>query len=78
MDWYWVDGIELISKAVEKREETKAWGMWLALFPRMTKDNFIPFSQFFKKQTQIITQKSSQEILDEVAEIERRFKERGG
>ncbi|WP_036939441.1 hypothetical protein [Pseudobacteroides cellulosolvens] len=71
MQLYWVDGIKIINKAEEKREEEKAWQMWLTKFPHMTSKTFIPFSSFFKKarEPQELIKRSAEEILQEAKEI---------
>jgi hypothetical protein len=64
------DFIRLIAKAVEKREEAKAWGMWLAKYPRMTKKTFVPFSQFFKAQREPVkVRRPVEEVLAEAERI---------
>jgi hypothetical protein len=67
-------GCELILKAYEKREEEKAWQMWLTLYPNMkTRESFIPFKEFYKKQTQQISKRPAEEILAEAEEITERI-----
>ena len=39
----------LLTKAFKKREEEKAWDMWVARYPYMDKKNFISFNDFLKK-----------------------------
>lgn len=42
----WIDGIELINKALEKRNEQRDWDMWISIYPNMDKNTFIPFEKF--------------------------------
>lgn len=69
------DGFELILKAFEKREEEKAWQMWLTLYPNMTKEKFMSFSEYYQKLRQPISTRSTEEILAEVEEIRKALKE---
>jgi hypothetical protein len=52
MDMNWQDGFNVIAKAHRKETEEKAWQMWLMKYINMTKDSFIPFSEFYKKITE--------------------------
>ena len=47
---YWEDGITLINKAIEKRNEEKDWEMWIAIYPNMDKKTFISFDKFRGKK----------------------------
>lgn len=63
-------GISLIYKAIEKKEEQKAWEMWLMKYQHMDKSSFIPFSQFYKQQTQRkISMRATEDILQEAKAI---------
>lgn len=75
LNLHWIDGIDLINKAFEKREENKAWQMWIAKYPWMAKNEFIPFDKFYKKaiQPKNISQKPAQEILKEAYEIRQKL-----
>jgi hypothetical protein len=65
--------IELLELAIEKREEEKAWQMWLTKYQNMDKKSFIPFSQFYKKAISTeINQRPTEDILKEVEEIRKR------
>jgi hypothetical protein len=66
-------GIQLYWKALEKKEEQKAWDMWLMNYQHMTEKDFTPFSQFYKNSrvTQV-SKKPTDEILKEVEEIRQR------
>lgn len=52
LNLYWEDGINLINKAIEKRNEQRDWEMWISVYPDMDKKTFVPFEKFRgKKQT---------------------------
>ena len=70
------DGLALLNEAREKREEEKAWQMWLAKFPHMDKKTFIPFSEFYQKMSipQQISQRTTEEILADAYAIRARLK----
>lgn len=70
------DFVGLAAKAIDNREEAKAWDMWLTRYPYMTQENYIPFNQFYQKQSQPISNRSDEEILKESLEIRRRAKMR--
>ena len=68
----------LISTAragMEKQQEERAWQMWLVKYPQMTKDTFIPFSEFYKKQLAPakVSKRSAEEILEDASEIRRKL-----
>ena len=70
------DGLALLNEAWAKREEEKAWQMWLAKFPYMDKKTFIPFSEFYQKMSipQQISQRTTEKILADAYEIRARLK----
>lgn len=60
----------LLISALEKREECKAWEMWLSLYPKMTTDTFIPFSEFHKRVIIApVKPESKEDILKKVFDI---------
>lgn len=65
----YIDGINLINKAIEESEKRKLWEMWLTIYPHMNKETYISFEQFYDKVTTPISQKSSNEIYDESMDI---------
>jgi hypothetical protein len=71
-----MEGLALLNEAQEKREEEKAWQMWLAKFPYMDKKSFIPFSEFYQKMStpQHISQRSAEEILADAHNIRSKLK----
>ena len=71
-------GCKVIFRELEKREDRKAWEMWLTLYPKMTKENFMPFSEFFKMQKQTISKRPKEDILKEVERIRASVCDKGG
>lgn len=43
--------------------------MWLSRYALMTKETFVPFSEFYKKQTEPVKHETSEEILTKVFNI---------
>lgn len=73
------DFIGLIFKAQEKREEARAWGMWLAKYPYMDQKTFVPFSEFFRVQRQPpIKARPAGDLLAEAERIRQAVKKKGG
>jgi len=70
--------VRLINKSLEKREERKAWEMWLTLYPKMTKENFMPFSEFFNMQKKSISKRPKEDILEEVERIRASVRDKEG
>lgn len=74
-----IEGILLINKAFEKREERKAWDMWLTLYPNMNEEKFMPFSEFHDLLTgKNLSTKSKEEIIAECEEIEIKAQKKRG
>lgn len=42
------DGVRMIKKAYEKREEQLAFQMYLAVYPNMTEETFQTFGEFYQ------------------------------
>lgn len=64
------DVIALLDKAVDKREEQKAWDMWLMKFQHMTQKSFIPFSSYYKSlSAPNVSRRPTEEILQEAQKI---------
>lgn len=42
-------GIGLINICIEKELKSKLWEMWLTKYPQMTKENYVPFEEFYNK-----------------------------
>lgn len=43
----WRDGFNLYLKAIEKEQEEKVWEMWLSIYPKMDKNTFVSFKDFY-------------------------------
>jgi hypothetical protein len=71
LNLYWVDGINLINKAVEKTIEQKDWDLYSSVYPNMDAKTFITFKDFVKKKQVAQPKKdiSTDEILQKAEEI---------
>lgn len=56
----------------EKQEERKAFEMWLTLYPKMDKESYIPFSEFYSPKKPEISKKSKEEILEQAERIKKK------
>jgi hypothetical protein len=61
----WIDGIELINKAILKQRERQEWEMWLTLYPNMDKKNFISFEKFKSNQRSAKPKKPKKVLTDD-------------
>jgi hypothetical protein len=60
----------LLKKAAEKQDEKRIWQMWLSQYPYMTKDTFVPYSEFLDEiKRPVMSIRPAAEILKEVQEI---------
>lgn len=74
MSLLWYEGIKVINKAYEERDKQKLWEMWLARYPNMTKDDFIPFSEFYEANiVKNVSKRPAKDILAEAAEIRKKL-----
>lgn len=73
------EGILIINKAIQKRDENRHFMMWTSLLPYMDKDSYISFEDYEARLTgsNIVT-KSTNEILKEAEDIERKLIAEGG
>jgi hypothetical protein len=60
-----------------KSEEDRAFLLYANKYPHFTKEDFIPFSQFFKEQTQPISKRETKDILKDVEEIRKHARKEG-
>lgn len=66
----WNNGIELINKAIEKRNEQRDWEMWISVYPNMDKKTFISFEKFRKKGRELPQNNlTTAEIIEKAEEI---------
>ena len=42
----WRDGIKLINKALEKRNEQREWELYVSVYSNMDKETFVSFDKF--------------------------------
>ncbi|MBT2723047.1 hypothetical protein [Bacillus sp. ISL-46] len=66
------EGISLYIKAVEKNSEQQLWEQWLVDYNRMTKENFIPFSEYknqMKKPLKPKDNRSDEEVIQDAENI---------
>lgn len=64
------EGIELIQKAIEKQAEERAFQLYVACYPWMTEKDFIPFEEFYKPHSKVVTNnQTADEIILEVKNI---------
>lgn len=76
MDLY--EGILFYNKAKEKDTEDKLFSMWVQLYPRMNKDSFVSWGDYYTQCTKkSITNKSNEDILKESEEILKHSQKRG-
>ena len=53
-------GLKFIRKAIDENTDKRIWQMWLAIYPHMTKENFISFEDY-KKQCTVQTKEQTDE-----------------
>lgn len=73
------EGVEIISEAMNQEQKQKLWDIYLTKYPYMSPDNFVEFEDFCQMSIgetakQNISNKSKDEILDEVEDILKMFK----
>ena len=56
-------GISIIKKANDQALDSKVWEMWLSLYPNMTKDNFISFTDYKNKLLHTKKEQSTDEMI---------------
>ncbi|WP_082707767.1 hypothetical protein [Paenibacillus sp. DMB5] len=72
-------GVEQILKAYEKETEQKQWDLYLMRYQHMTKNDFVPFSEFMQKPAQkaSASTKTKEEILEDAEMILASFRKAG-
>jgi hypothetical protein len=68
----------LLHQAFQKREEERAYQLYASVYPHFTKNTFKKFSEFYQGQTQPVSTRSSEDILNTAAEILRKAGEKRG
>lgn len=65
-------GMRLMTKALHRQNEGRQWLLYCNLFPNMTKDNFISFEDFCKKQSKP-SGKTKEQIMQDTTKIRQLF-----
>jgi hypothetical protein len=70
---FWIDGVNVINKAIEKSNEQKDWDLYKAIYPNMDKSNYLTFKQFVGKKQVMKTEKevSNEDILAKAEELKK-------
>jgi len=66
------DGIQMINEIYSQRRQDKAYQLYVAAYPNMTKESYMTFEEFYKPQKvneEPVEVKSSEEILKDVKEL---------
>jgi hypothetical protein len=66
-------GIQLMTKAMQQRDEDKHWILYCNLFPTFTKNTFMTFDEFYKKQNTKVSMKPKDQIRKETNKIKQLF-----
>jgi hypothetical protein len=61
--------IRAIKHAVERQNEQRSWEQWLTVYPHMTKENFVPFNEFYEMSKGEVDQRSTHDLLSELEGI---------
>ena len=68
-------GVEFLTQSIKAQRDERLYAWWCALVPNMTTSTFITFEDFRDRLTGAnIDTRPAEEILAEVAEIEKRLK----
>jgi hypothetical protein len=62
-----LDGVDLINKAIEQTHEQRDWDLYRSVYPNMDKKSFVSFDKFRGKNVSTSTNKpkmTKQEIID--------------
>ena len=70
-------GLRLIVKVREEKTESKNWQLYCNLYPHFTKENFIPFSEFYKKPKKKVSNKPIALIIAEGEKLKKLFEKKG-
>lgn len=64
--------LRLVRRAMINRHEERHWELYCAVYPHFDKKNFKKFDEFYKRPTEEVSQKSSQDIMSHVESILKR------
>jgi len=62
----WTTGFKLINKTLEENDKEQQWDLYKSMYPNFTKDNFVPFSEFYKKPGRVVAVKTKEQIKADV------------
>ena len=65
--------MKLVIKASREKEKEKAWQMWVSIYPNMDEKTFLPFSSFYKEQTEPVSSRDKEDILSEAEKIRKKL-----
>ena len=74
MELDYFTGWGMIKKAKERQDENKMWLLYANMYPNFTKKTFIKFEDFYKKSRSEVSNKATEQILQDVEEIRKKFK----
>lgn len=61
---------ELLAGAWNRKDENRAWSLYVSTYPNMTSETFMTFDEFYNpEKAQKQDSRSAEEILEEVKEI---------
>lgn len=67
------DGLSMITKAVNKRDDERLWLLWTNVYTSFTDENYIPFHEFkdriMKPKQENVKKKTDAEILKDTENI---------
>lgn len=66
------DGVKMVNEIYLQKRQDKAYQLYVAAYPNMTKESYVTFEEFYKPQKQNeepVETKSAEEILNEVKEL---------
>lgn len=69
--------VKMFYHRLQKREEQKAWQMYLMRYQHMDQKTFKPFTFGIKKETKV-SERSMDEILQEAEQIQIKLSKKGG
>lgn len=64
--------LRLVRRAMLNRNEERHWELYCSVYPHFDKKNFKKFDEFYKRPTEEVSQKSSQDIMSHVESILKR------
>lgn len=73
--------LRLIRKAIEEKAEARAWQLYCAVSPHMTKNSYKTFEQFYPRKKALKSRQVTQAELDrfsDIADLRRSRKARDG